>query len=269
MKVSELLSRSVINLDKPSGLTSREVTERVRKALGCKKAGHAGTLDGRVSGVLIIALDNAVKAMPLLMGLDKEYEGMMYLHRDIDLQTLVTTITENFVGEIIQTPPVKSNVARRPRVRIVYNFNILDKVGKTVAFKTKVQAGTYIRKLISDIGEKLGIGAHLQELRRTKVGHFSITDSVSLEEVEKRKNLKKFLIPIDDAIPHVTKVFVEDEIIEKIMHGSPIRENDMYDVSDKFKLGDYVGIFSKENKLIAIGIVKNDEDVLIKTDRII
>ena len=267
--IDELLSKSIINLDKPSGFTSREVTERVKKILNCKKAGHAGTLDSNVTGVLIVALNDAVKLMPLLMGLDKEYEGVMFLHRDIDLQTLVKTIEENFVGEITQTPPVKSSVARKPRVRIVYNFTILDKVDRVVAFKTKVQAGTYIRKLISDIGEKLSIGAQLRELRRTRVGHFSVADSVSIEQIEKKKNLKQILIPIEDAISHVTKVFVEDETIDKIIHGAPIKENDIYDVSDKFKLGDYVAIFSKENKFVAIGLVKNDENVFIKTDRII
>ncbi len=269
MDTDELFSRAVINLDKPVGPTSREVTEKVRKTLKCKKAGNTGILDSNASGVLVIALNNAVKTVPLLMGLDKEYEGFMYLHRDVDLQTLVKIISENFIGEITQIPPVKSNVARRPRNRTVYSFTIVDKVGKKVAFKTKVQAGTYIRKLVSDIGEKLSTGAQLQQLRRTKVGHFSIQDSVTLEEVKEKKNINKILIPIEDAIPHVTRIIISDQKIEEILHGSPIKERDIYDISGNFKAGDHVGIFSRENKLIGIGLVKNDENVYIKTDRVI
>ncbi len=269
MRVKELLSRSVINLNKPSGPTSRAVTEKIRKSLECKKAGHAGTLDAKVTGVLVVALDNATKIIPVLMGLDKEYEGVMYLHRDVDLQTLVKTIEENFVGEITQIPPVKSRVARNPRIRRIYSFNIIDKIGQDVMFKTKVQAGTYIRKLVSDVGEKLGIGAHLKELTRTRVGHFSIKESVTLEEIEKKKSLKKILISMEDAIPHVTKVFIKDGKIDQLLHGAPVYEKDTVRVDGTLKIGDNVGIFSEENRLLALGKVKDDERLLIKTDRII
>ena len=107
----------MINVNKPSGPTSRQVVQEIKDIFKLKRCGHAGTLDPRVSGVLVVALENATKVMPVLMGLDKEYEGILYLHKDVNKKTLEKTISKHFIGEITQTPPVKSRVARRPRKR--------------------------------------------------------------------------------------------------------------------------------------------------------
>jgi len=279
--IPELISRSVINVDKPSGITSRQVVTGIKGIFKCKKAGHTGVLDPRVTGVLVVALDNATKVMPVLMGLDKEYEGIMYLHKDVDRKKLEKVISKHFVGEITQTPPVKSRVARKPRKRRVYFFDIIEKDGKNVKFRTKVQAGTYIRKLCSDIGEKLGIGAHMKELRRMSVGHFKIKDSHSLEEIkEGSKNerfLRKILIPIEEAIPHVKRVYVKDTSIKSIRNGSPVFTSDIVNIQSGIKARETVGIFSLKEKLIALGISKVDSKCMLKerkksvirTDRIL
>jgi len=279
--ISELISRSAINVDKPSGITSRQVVSEIKEILKCKKAGHTGVLDPRVTGVLVVALDNATKAMPVLMGLDKEYEGIMYLHKDVDRKKLEKVISKYFVGEITQTPPVKSRVARKPRKRKVYFFDIIEKDGKNVKFRTKVQAGTYIRKLCSDIGGKLGIGAHMKELRRTSVGHFKIKDSHTLEKIkQKSKNekfLRKILIPIEKTIPHVKRVYVKDTSIKSILNGSPVFTSDIVNIQSGIKTRETVGIFSLKEKLIALGISKVDSKFMLKerkksvirTDRIL
>jgi len=270
-----LIPFSIINVNKPSGPSSREVIQEIKDIFGCKKAGHAGTLDPRVSGVLVVALENATKAMPVLMGLDKEYEGILYLHKNIDKKTLEKTISKHFIGEIIQTPPVKSRVARRPRKRMVYNFNILKKDGKNVWFKTRVQAGTYIRKLCSDIGEKLGTKAHMKELWRTKVGHFSLKDSYILGEIKEayerwksgdESGLRKILIPIEKAIPHVKRVYVKDSSVSSIKNGAPVSSSDVIEVQEGIKPGEIVGIFSQKKELIALGVSKTN---VIRTDRVI
>ena len=194
----------------------------------------------------------------------------MYLHKDTDLEELKRVVSENFVGEITQIPPVKSRVARKPRKRTVYSFNILGKNGKNVRFRTKVQAGTYIRKLIHDIGKKLDVGAHMKELRRTKVGHFSIEDSHTLEEVKqawKSGKLEKILIPIEDAIPHVKRVWVKGSAISKIKNGSPIFPEYLSKVQDGIKSKETVGIFSSDNRLIALGIAKAPSRKILKTKR--
>jgi len=278
--VSELISRSVINVNKPTGPTSREVVQEIKDIFKLKRCGHTGTLDPRVSGVLVVALENATKAMPVLMGLDKEYEGVLYLHKEVDKKTLEKTISKHFIGEITQTPPVKSRVARRPRKRRVYSFDILKKDGKDVWFKARVQAGTYIRKLCSDIGEKLNTGAHMKELWRTKVGHFSLKDSHSLSEIKEayergESSLRKILIPIEKAI-HVKRVYVKDSAIDSIRNGAPVRSSNIIEVQEGIKQNETVGIFSSKDELIALGISKtNSKNMLnikkksvIRTDRV-
>lgn len=277
--IRELLHVSVINLDKPSGPTCRVIDEEVKNLFNLKKVGHAGTLDNGASGVLLVALDEATKAMPVLMGLDKEYEGTMYLHKDVDLNKLKEVISEDFIGKITQIPPVKSRVARKPRKRMVYSFDILGRGGKDVKFRTKVEAGTYIRKLIHDIGEKLGMGAHMKKLRRTKVGHFCIENSHTLEEVKngwKSGKLEKILIPIENAISHVKRVYVKDSAILRIRNGSPIFSSGLIRVQDNIKAKETVGIFSSDDRLIALGIAKYNTKTIkirrgesvVKTDRV-
>lgn len=280
IEINRLINRSVINLDKPSGITSQEVVIEIKRLFNLKKCGHTGTLDPKVTGVLIIALENATKTMPVLMGLDKEYEGLMYLHKDIDRKILEKIISKYFIGEITQIPPVKSHVARKPRKRIIYSFEILNKEGKNVKFKTRVQAGTYIRKLCSDIGEKLGIKAHMKSLRRINVGSFSINDSHTMEEIKEAyksgKQLKNILIPIENAITHVKKVCVKDSAIKLIQNGAPILNSYIEKMQSNIKNKEYVAIFSSDNRLIAIGISKFSSEemknrikqAVIKIDRV-
>ncbi|MDI6826413.1 MAG: RNA-guided pseudouridylation complex pseudouridine synthase subunit Cbf5 [Candidatus Aenigmarchaeota archaeon] len=281
--INELIKKSILILDKPSGPTSGEVVRKIKEIFKCEKAANTGILDPRATGVLVVALNDAVKAMPVFMGLDKEYEGTMYLHKDVDLKTLEEIISRFFIGEIIQIPPVKSRVARKSRRRRVYSFEIIEKDGQNVKFRTRVQAGTYIRKIAYDIGEKLGVGAHLKDLRRTKVGHFTIEDSHSLEEIKKAYGegnealLKKMLIPIEKAIPHVKRVYVKDSSIKAIRNGAPVLSPDIVRVQADIEPKETVGIFSLEDELIALGIAKiNSERMLdkkkrsvIRTDRIL
>lgn len=270
--IQELISRSIINVNKPSGPTSREVVQEIKDIFKLKRCGHTGTLDPRVSGVLVVALENATKTMPVLMGLDKEYEGILYLHKNVNKKTLEKMISKHFIGEIIQTPPVKSRVARRPRKRRVYNFNILKKDGKNVWFKTKVQAGTYIRKLCSDIGEKLNTGAHMKELCRTKVGHFGLKDSYILSEIKEayeqgESGLREILIPIEKAIPHVKRVYVKYSSISSIRNGAPVSSSDIIEVQKGIKQNETVGIFSSKKELIALGISKAYSKMMFKRKR--
>ncbi|MFB6089098.1 MAG: RNA-guided pseudouridylation complex pseudouridine synthase subunit Cbf5, partial [Candidatus Aenigmatarchaeota archaeon] len=170
-KIEELIENGIVVIDKPSGPTSHQVTSWVRDMLGLKKAGHSGTLDPKTTGVLVIALEKATKIMEALMGLDKEYVSIMHLHKNVSDKKL-RVILDNFEGEILQKPPVKSSVKREERIREVHCIDILDRDGKDVLMRVNCEAGTYIRKLIHDVGEKIG-GAHMKELRRTKVGPFT------------------------------------------------------------------------------------------------
>lgn len=180
-----------ILLNKPKNINSSNVCIKVKEILGAKKAGHAGTLDPNVTGLLIIALNDSTKLMHFLDRLDKEYIGKAKFHKQIDVSQL-QNIIKSFIGNIKQLPPRKSHVKREERLRKIYDFKILsfNKEKREFTFYVRCEAGTYIRKLIHDIGEKIN-GAHMVELSRVKQGPFSINDSTTLEKLSKSKIIKE------------------------------------------------------------------------------
>jgi len=205
--LDELLDYGILVMDKPADWTSHDVVAYVRGALRIKKVGHLGTLDPMVTGVLPLVLGKATKLSESLMKKDKTYVGTMAIHSEIDKEKLEQEM-KKFIGKIKQTPPVKSRVKREEREREVYEFKITKIYKKKVEFITKVEAGTYIRKLISDLGEKIG-GAHMTALRRTEAGMFKESYAVKMDEFkqavsEKRGGddlkLRKMIIPAEIAL---------------------------------------------------------------------
>jgi H/ACA ribonucleoprotein complex subunit 4 len=282
--IEELIESCVIILDKHPGPTSHQISLWVKEIFQAKKVGHAGTLDPKVTGVLPIALNQAVKAMPVLMGLEKEYVGVMHLHKEVPEELLRRTAA-SFVGKIVQVPPVKSAVARRPREKEIKFFDILEIEGKDVLFKVGCEAGTYIRKLCHDVGQKLGVGAHMTELRRIKAGPFTENEAHSLLEVKdayefwkegEEKYLRKILIPTEYAILHVKRVFIKDSAIPSICNGAPLFVSGITRIQEGIKRGETIAIYSENEVLIALGIAKmNSEEMLrakkgiaVRTDRV-
>jgi len=259
-------------LDKHPGPTSHQVTAWVKDIFGVKKCGHAGTLDPAVTGVLPIALENATKAMPVLMGLDKEYVGVMHLHKEVPEELLRETITR-FIGKIIQIPPVKSAVTRRAREREIKFFDILEIDGKDVLFKVGCEAGTYVRKLVHDIGQELKVGAHMSELRRTKAGNFTEEQSHSLVSVKdayevwkegNEKPLREILIPVEFAILHTKRIFVKDSAIDAICHGAPVFVSGICRIQKEIVRGETVAVYSLKEELVALGIAKMTSEEMVK-----
>ena len=167
--IGELLQGGVIILDKPSGPTSHQATAWVRDALKCEKVGHGGTLDPYVSGVLPITLGKAVRLTDVVLSSDKEYVCLMRLHADRP-EKRVREVISRFVGKIYQLPPVRSAVKRQVRIRTIHEIEVLDIRGRDVLFRVRCDAGTYVRTLCVDIGDLLGCGANMVELRRTRSG---------------------------------------------------------------------------------------------------
>ncbi|MBI4162095.1 MAG: RNA-guided pseudouridylation complex pseudouridine synthase subunit Cbf5 [Candidatus Aenigmarchaeota archaeon] len=279
MEIQDLLENAIIILDKWQGPTSRDVTATVKKILGAKLAGHSGTLDPMVSGVLPIALNNATKIMPALQHLDKEYVGIMRLHKDVSGNDLNNAV-KKFIGRIKQMPPVRSAVARKERERTVYFFDVLEKDGRNVLFKTKVEAGTYIRVICHQIGGMLG-GAHMAELRRTKVGGFSEKQAVKIhdladayaefKETKNSTNLEKFILPVETAIQHLPKMEIKDSAVFSVLHGSPLYLQAVKK-TDKFDKDGLVAIMNQK-KLLALGTANVDnikeKGIIMKIDRVI
>lgn len=282
--VEELLQSSVICLNKPSGPTSHQVADYVKKILNVDKVGHGGTLDPSPTGVLPLAINNASKVLQALLPAGKEYVALMYLHDDFSEDVIRKAISE-YSGMITQLPPVKSAVKRELRERNIYYVDVLDIDGRHVLFRIGCQGGTYIRTYIHDLGKRLNSGAHMKELIRTKAGPFSYHDWVSLQDVkdafEFYKNgdssyLKKVLLPIESAVSHLPKIVVGDGAISAIAHGAPLYVGGIASVESCVKKGLLVAVFSLKDELVCMGsagldaneMISNEKGVALKPDRV-
>ncbi|MAG07685.1 RNA-guided pseudouridylation complex pseudouridine synthase subunit Cbf5 [Candidatus Pacearchaeota archaeon] len=269
--IKELLEFSIINIDKPSGPTSFGVDTIIKKELNLNKTSHFGTLDPMVTGVLPIALSRACKLMNYFIGKNKTYVGIMRTHKEISLEELNKQI-KPFLGKITQLPPVKSRVKRQERERTIHTFKILEKNNKDFLFETEVQAGTYIRKLIHDVGEKIG-GAHMLELRRTQASIFKENNSVKitefLEAIEQYKKgnetpLREILIPGEIISTILPTLQVKPGCIKNLYQGKPFFKK--YITSDyKPKKDELITIF-QEDKFIGVYKTIAHETVLAKSE---
>ncbi len=267
----------IVNLDKPSGPTSHQVTSWVANILNVRKAGHSGTLDPRVTGVLPIGLQFATKVLHVLLLSGKEYIALMHLHKKVE-EERIKEIMKRFVGEIIQTPPVRSRVKRVPRKRKVYYLDIIEINGKDVLFRAGVQAGTYIRKLCDDIGRELGVGAHMEDLRRTKVGPFNEEERlVTLQDLSdawyfykeegKEKFLRYCIFPVEKAVELLPKVWVTDAAVASITKGAQLAAPGIVKLHKEIKKGDMVAIMSLKDELVALARAQRDGEEMLKASR--
>lgn len=261
--IKEHISKGVINLDKPSGPTSHEVDSWVKKILSVDKTGHGGTLDPRVTGVLPVGIDNATRVIHLLLEAPKEYVCLMRLHEEVD-DCRITEILREFQGKIFQTPPVKSAVKRELRVRRIYYVDILEMVGQDILFRIGCEAGTYIRKYCHDIGEALGSGAHMAELRRTRVGPFQEDESLkTLQDVtdayqewledDDESSLRSVILPMEQAASHLPQILIRDSAVDAISHGADLAAGGITSLSCNIEKGATVVLKTMKGELVAAG----------------
>ena len=273
----------IIIIDKPKGYTSRDVVNVISKKFNTKKVGHTGTLDPLATGVLVVALGKATKLVDEITCYDKEYIASVkigILTDTLDVtgkiieakkcvvkkEDLVKTIN-SFLGFYDQTVPIYSavkvggkklyNYAREnkdfslPKRKVeVKKIELLEFNSETYKFKVSVSKGTYIRSLIKDINDKLGIIGVMTDLRRTKQGSFNIKDAYTLDDIE---NNNYNLLSINDVLTDIKKVVIDDTLYKKIKNGSLI--NNCYNI-DKIAFiynDDLVAIYKtyeKDKKLM-------------------
>ncbi len=219
-------------VDKPAGLTSHDVVDSIRRYFRFDKVGHAGTLDPQATGLLVIMIGRGTKLANSLLAGDKTYDGTLRLGVATDTQDAAgVTIRESdyqqvtreellaqiqrLTGDILQTPPmvsaVKKNgvplyklarkgqtVERRPKLIHIHEFSLLDFAPPRATFHLHCSKGVYVRTLCSDIGDALGCGAHLEQLRRIQSGDFNISNATPLDELLKMDHaqLAELMIPL-------------------------------------------------------------------------
>ena len=283
----QLLQYGLILLDKPPGPTSHETVAWLKRILKIPKAGHSGTLDPQVSGVLPMGLGDGTKALEVLLYGPKEYHAIGRLH-SLPSPEKLKKVLEEFTGELYQKPPQRSAVLRQTRIRTIYELELLEQKERLMVLRVLCEAGTYIRKLIYDIGEILGPGATMIELRRTRVHQFNENSKlVTLHELanayslwtEKKDDskLKELIIPIEHAFSEIKSVIIRDSTVDALCHGAQLAIPGVLEVSTDLKVDDLVAIYTQKGEIVALAktllsledIKENTKGYAFETKRII
>ena len=260
--IEQLLNYGIILLDKPPGPTSHETVAWAKRLLKLPKIGHSGTLDPQVSGVLPLGLGEATKALGVLLYGPKEYHALGRVH-SLPSKEKLDEVIELFTGEIFQKPPQRSAVVRQTRTRTIYEFEVIEQKERLLLTRILCEAGTYIRKLYYDIGEILGSGATMIELRRTRVDQFYETDGlVTLHELadafalweEKKDDSKliKMIKPVEYALSELKSVIIRDSAVDAMCHGAQLAIPGILKISPNLKKGDIVGIYTQKGEAVAL-----------------
>jgi len=273
--VKELLNNGMINLDKPCGPTSHQVDAWVKNILDVDKVGHGGTLDPNATGILPIALDDATRALQVLLAAGKEYVGIMKLHKGVD-ENKVLDVCNSFIGEIYQVPPVRSAVKRVRRKRHIYYLDVIQIRDRNVLFRVGCEAGTYVRTLCVDIGKRLGCGAHLSELRRTRIGYLREEDSVILQDVkdayifwkeEKDEvDFRSKILPLERLLDHLPKIVIRDSAVDAVCHGANLAVPGVVEVDTGIKKGDMAAFLTLKGEGVALANALMSTEQIIQKD---
>ena len=270
------------NVYKEKGYTSHDVVARLRGIAGQKKVGHTGTLDPDAEGVLPVCLGKATKVCDVLTDKSKTYQAVLLLGRRTDTQDIsgacleerdtsglaketVRRAVESFLGDYMQTPPMYSalkvdgkklyelaregkTVERKARKVQIHRIEIRKMDLPRVWIEVECSKGTYIRTLCDDIGELLGVGGCMEELLRTRVGHFRIEDSVRLSELERYREegtLEEHLIPVDSVFADCPRLDVPERLEPLLYNGNPLRLPEGAD-------GQLVRVYDSRGRFIAL-----------------
>lgn len=259
--LSERIRLGVAIVDKPQGPTSHQVSAWIRDICGVARAGHSGTLDPRVTGVLPVALADATRAVEAVLVGDKEYVGVMQLHQDVD-EARVRAMMQRFLGEIYQTPPVRSAVKRERRVRTIGALDLLEMSGREVLFRVRCESGTYIRTLCTDLGDALGTGANLVDLRRTRTATFTEAEARPLiafrdatvfwKEDGDEAPLRALLHPFERLLAHLSPITVKDTAVDALCHGANLAVPGVAKLDPSIRRGQSVAVYSAKGEAVAL-----------------
>ena len=240
-----------------------------------------------MTGVLPVTLEESRKVVQALLHSGKEYVCLMKLHGEAT-EERVNKILKEFEDTIYQRPPLRASVKRQLRTRKIYYIDFLEMDGRNVLFRVGCEGGTYIRKLCFDIGEVLGCGAHMQELRRTRAGPFiEDGDIVTLHDVgywfmewQQRKDekiLRRFIQPMENALRLIPKIYTRDSAVDALCHGANLTAPGVLSIETEVGNGSMVAVLTLKGEAVALAramasteqILKMQHGVVAKTERVL
>jgi len=288
--LKEYMSAGFINLDKPANPSSHEVVAWIKKILRVDKTGHSGTLDPKVTGCLIVCIDRATRLVKSQQSAGKEYVGILRLHDAIESKQKLAQALEQLTGALFQRPPLISAVKRELRVRTIYENKLLDFDEKRhlAVFWMSCQAGTYVRTLCVHLGLILGVGGHMQELRRVRSGiqdenanlvtMHDVMDAQWMHDNTKDESyLRRVVQPLERLLISHKRLVVKDSTVNAICYGAKLMLPGILRYESGIDLNDDVVMMTTKGEAIATGnalmstatIATCDHGVVAKIKRVI
>lgn len=274
----EYIRSGVINLDKPANPSSHEVVAWIKRILRVEKTGHSGTLDPKVTGCLLVCIERATRLVKSQQGAGKEYVAVVRLHGDSDIGKVRRGV-EMLTGALFQRPPLISAVKRQLRIRTVYESKLLefDQERKIGVFHVKCEAGTYIRTLCVHLGYILGVGAHMQELRRVRSGVMGEEDGMyTMHDVldaqwmydnsKDESYLRTIIKPLESLLTNHKRLVVKDSAINSVCYGAVLMIPGLLRFEDNIEVNEEVVMMTTKGEAIAIGIAEMSTSVMATCD---
>ncbi|KAF4489854.1 H/ACA ribonucleoprotein complex subunit cbf5 [Colletotrichum fructicola Nara gc5] len=268
--IKSYISSGVINLDKPSNPSSHEVVAWVKRMLRVEKTGHSGTLDPKVTGCLIVCVDRATRLVKSQQGAGKEYVAVIRLHDKLPGgQAQFARALETLTGALFQRPPLISAVKRQLRIRTIYETKLIefDNDRHLGVFWVSCEAGTYIRTLCVHLGLLLGVGGHMQELRRVRSGamdesqgmvtlHDVLDAQWMMDNTRDESYLRKVISPLETLLTGYKRIVVKDSAVNAVCYGAKLMLPGLLRYESAIEVHDEVVLMTTKGEAIAIGIAQ-------------
>ncbi|XVF40958.1 hypothetical protein PTKIN_Ptkin01aG0242900 [Pterospermum kingtungense] len=277
--LAEYIRYGILNLDKPSNPSSHEVVAWIKRILRVEKTGHSGTLDPKVTGNLIVCIDRATRLVKSQQGAGKEYVCVARLHSKVPDVAKVARALETLTGAVFQKPPLISAVKRQLRIRTIYESKLLeyDADKHLVVFWISCEAGTYVRTMCVHLGLILGVGGHMQELRRVRSGILGEKDNmVTMHDVmdaqwvydnyRDESYLRRVIMPLEVLLTSYKRLVVKDSAVNAICYGAKLMIPGLLRFENDIEVGEEVVLMTTKGEAIALGIAEMTTAVMATCD---
>ncbi|KAK2651979.1 hypothetical protein Ddye_011835 [Dipteronia dyeriana] len=277
--LAEYIRYGVLNLDKPANPSSHEVVAWIKRILRVEKTGHSGTLDPKVTGNLIVCIDRATRLVKSQQGAGKEYVCVARLHSKVPDVAKVARALETLTGAVFQRPPLISAVKRQLRIRTIYQSKLLeyDVDRHLVVFWISCEAGTYVRTMCVHLGLILGVGGHMQELRRVRSGISGENDNmVTMHDVmdaqwlydnyRDETYLRRVIMPLEVLLTSYKRLVVKDSTVNAICYGAKLMIPGLLRFENDIEVGEEVVLMTTKGEAIALGIAEMTTAVMATCD---
>jgi H/ACA ribonucleoprotein complex subunit 4 len=277
--IADYVRYGVINLDKPANPSSHEVVAWIRRILRVEKTGHSGTLDPKVTGCLIVCVERATRLVKSQQGAGKEYVSIARLHGAIESENKFAKALEKLRGAIFQRPPLISAVKRQLRIRTIYESKMVeyDMERNLGVFWISCEAGTYVRTMCVHLGLLLGVGGHMQELRRVRSGALTESDNLmTMHDVldaqyvfdthKDESYLRRCVLPLERLLTGYKRVVVKDSAVNAICYGAKLMIPGLLRFEDGIEIGTEIVMITTKGEAICLGIAQMTTAVMATCD---